>query len=92
MYSAEWRKPAPKGNILYDSIYRTIWKRKHSRLGERICGCQDGGGGGVDSRGMRGGIFQYDENILYPDCSSYTLKVFVQTHRNAHDGNAREEE
>ena len=54
MYSAEWRKPAPKGNILYDSIYRAIWKRKHSRLGECICGCQDGGGGGVDSRGMRG--------------------------------------
>ena len=36
----EWRKPIPKGYILYDCIYITFLKWQNYTVGEQINGCQ----------------------------------------------------
>lgn len=42
----KWKKPIPKGYILYDSIYETFLQWQNYRNGEQITGCkelEDGG-------------------------------------------------
>lgn len=39
---AEWKKLEAKGNVLYDSIYMTFWKRQNHRDSKEISGYQMG--------------------------------------------------
>ena len=49
---AKWRKPIPKGYILYDYNYVTFLKCQNYRNGEQISDCQEWGEGGRTEVGV----------------------------------------